>query len=90
MVTLNDLIDISEPSKNEKTIFVWPEGILPDITQENLNDYNYLFKEKFNENHLLIIGINSEILENGSKHFFNSFHETAFTFFLEEVSYDTN
>ncbi len=69
---IEDLIKISSPEPTEKTIFVWPEGILPDINQENLNDYNYLFKEKFNENHLLIIGINSEILENGSKHFFNS------------------
>ncbi len=32
---INDLIDISEPKKDDKIIFVWPEGILPDVSQED-------------------------------------------------------
>ena len=35
---INDLINISEPERDEKTIFVWPEGILPDISQKELVD----------------------------------------------------
>ena len=37
---IKDLIDISDPKSNEKTIFVWPEGILPNISQNDLIDYN--------------------------------------------------
>ena len=33
---INELIDISQPNIDEKTIFVWPEGILPDVSQEEL------------------------------------------------------
>ena len=44
---IRDLIKISEPNKSEKIIFVWPEGILPNISQKELIEYNWLFKEKF-------------------------------------------
>ena len=33
---INELIDISQPIKDDKIIFVWPEGILPNISQEEL------------------------------------------------------
>ena len=65
---IEELINISEPNINEKTIFVWPEGILPGISQDKLIDYSWLFKEKFSENHLLIIGINNQSIKN----YFNS------------------
>ena len=45
VVIIRDLIKISKPDLNDKTIFIWPEGIVPDITQETLNEYNgYLRK----------------------------------------------
>ena len=69
---IKDLIDISEPNKNDKTIFVWPEGILPDISQKELIEYRWLFKESFSENHLLIIGINSQKSKNDDINYFNS------------------
>ena len=69
---IEDLIKISKPNINEKIIFVWPEGILPDISQEELIKYNWLFKKNFNENHLLVIGINSKSIKDGSTHYFNS------------------
>ena len=28
---INDLNKISEPNINQKTIFMWPEGILPNV-----------------------------------------------------------
>ena len=34
---------------NKKIIFVWPEGILPDISQEELNEYKWLFDKRFNK-----------------------------------------
>ena len=73
IIIIKDLIKLSKPDLNEKTIFVWPEGIIPDITQENLVEYKWLFNENFNENHLFIIGINSNSIKNGSKSNFNTF-----------------
>ena len=69
---INDLIEISEPDKNEKTIFVWPEGILPSISQKELVDYKWLFEKSFSDNHLFAIGINSQTSENGIINYFNS------------------
>jgi apolipoprotein N-acyltransferase len=69
---IKDLIEISDPKKEEKTIFVWPEGILPDILQKDLVKYNWLFKEKFNDNHLLVIGINSQSNDQEVTNFYNS------------------
>ena len=69
---IEDLIKISNPNTNEKIVFVWPEGILPNIYQEELIEYDWLFNKNFNENHLLIIGINSKSNNNVSKNYFNS------------------
>ena len=69
---IEDLIDISKPNKNEKIIFVWPEGILPGISQEKLVDYKWLFEKNFNENHLLVLGINSKSTKKGVVKYFNS------------------
>ena len=70
---IEDLIKISNPNDTEKTIFVWPEGILPDISQQELIEYSWLFNKSFNKNHILAIGINSESKNNGSKNYFNTF-----------------
>ena len=70
---IQELIEISSPNLKEKTIFVWPEGIIPDISQDELKEYNLLFDKKFNENHLFIIGANSYSIENDIKRYFNSF-----------------
>jgi len=69
---INDLIEISEPNKNEKTIFVWPEGILPEISQKELFEYKWLFEKSFNKNHLLLIGINNQTINKESINYFNS------------------
>ena len=69
---IEDLIELSEPDKNEKIIFVWPEGILPGISQKKLADYKWLFENYFNENHLLVLGINSKSNDKGIDKYFNS------------------
>ena len=69
---LRDLIKISDPVLKEKTIFVWPEGIVPDIYQKDFIKYNSIFRERFDENHIFIIGINSIKVRNGSQDHFNS------------------
>ena len=67
------MIEISQPSKNEKIVFIWPEGILPGISQKQLIEYKWLFNEKLNDNHLLIIGINNLSNDNEKIKYFNSF-----------------
>ena len=69
---IEELIEISSTKKNEKIIFIWPEGIIPGISQDQLKEYKWLFENKFNENHLLAIGINSKKKENQQIKYFNS------------------
>ncbi len=70
---INDLIKISSPQNNEKTIFIWPEGILPDISKDQLKEYKFLFQNEFNENHILAIGINEIKKDSQIIKYFNSF-----------------
>ncbi|WP_440924372.1 apolipoprotein N-acyltransferase [Candidatus Pelagibacter sp.] len=70
---IEDLIKISSPQKNEKTIFIWPEGILPEISKDQLQEYNWLFENKFTDNHILAIGVNDIIKQDQVKKYFNSF-----------------
>ncbi len=70
---IEELIEISSPEGNEKVIFIWPEGIIPGISQDQLKEYEWLFEDKFNENHLLAIGINSKENEKQDIKYFNSF-----------------
>ena len=51
---LKRLIKISEPEKNKKTLFIWPEGIFYESYLQNLVLYKELFVNKFSENHLII------------------------------------
>ena len=73
VLAIEELIEISSPQKNEKIIFIWPEGIIPGISQDQLKEYKWLFENKFNENHLLAIGINSEENEKQTVKYYNSF-----------------
>ena len=70
---IEDLIKISSPPENEKVIFIWPEGILPGIFQEELAQYKEIFNKAFNENHLIILGIDSKSKEDQTLKYFNSF-----------------
>ncbi len=69
---IEELIKISNPKLDEKIIFVWPEGMFPSISQDELSKYEWLFDKKFSENHILIIGTNSKSTKNGFTKFFNS------------------
>ncbi len=70
--TIEELISISSPNKKEKTIFIWPEGILPGISQDQIQSYDYLFKEKFSENHFLVLGINNKSKFDNQVKYYNS------------------
>ncbi len=70
---INELIELSQPDLETKTIFIWPEGIIPNINQSELKEYSFLFNKKFNKNHLLAIGINSFQEDRNVKKFYNTF-----------------
>ncbi len=72
ITAIEELIEISSPKKSEKIIFVWPEGIIPGVSQDQLKEYKWLFENKFNENHLIVIGINSKEDETKTTKYFNS------------------
>ena len=70
---INELIDLSNPNLDKQTLFIWPEGIIPNINQSELDEYKNLFKDKFNKNHLFGLGINNYEVKNGEGKFYNTF-----------------
>ena len=68
------LIKISDPEKDKKTLFIWPEGIFYQSYLEDIKKYQNLFKDRFSENHLIILGINNFINSNNAddQKYFNS------------------
>ena len=64
---LEKLIKISNPKKNVKTLFIWPEGIFRESTVQDIHKYKDLFNSKFSKNHLIALGINNQIISNGSE-----------------------
>ena len=72
---LKRLIKISEPEKNKKTLFIWPEGIFYESHLQNIALYKDLFENKFSANHLIVLGINNFVdkYDSNGKKYFNSF-----------------
>ena len=68
------LIKISDPEKDKKTLFIWPEGIFYQTYLQDIKKYQDLFKNKFSENHLIILGINNFTNPNdiNNQKYFNS------------------
>jgi len=69
---INELITISAPKKNEPTIFIWPEGIIPDSYVGDMDIYKDLFLDNFGDDDLIIMGLNSRKNKEGENLFFNS------------------
>jgi len=69
---ISELIELSAPTKIEPTIFLWPEGIIPDSYLRDIKIYKNLFLNKFGEHDIIIMGINSIETKNDKNLFFNS------------------
>ena len=71
---LKRLIKISDPEKNKKTLFIWPEGIFHESYLQDIEQYKDLFNDKFSANHLIILGINNFTSSSDLKNqkYFNS------------------
>ena len=70
---INELISISSPIEEKKTFFVWPEGIIPNTYEDQLDLYNDIFEKYFSENHLIGLGITSRKTMNNDYNYYNSF-----------------
>ncbi len=70
--TIKDLILISKPKLNERTIFIYPEGILPSVSLQNIQNYKHLISNHFSKNHIIVMGINSYKNQNKFDEIYNS------------------
>ena len=55
------LINLSNPAKSKKTVFIFPEGVINDIYLYDLKFYREIFEENYKYNHKIIFGINNYI-----------------------------
>ena len=69
---INELIELSDSNKIKPTIFLWPEGIIPDSYLRDMTIYKDLFLESFGDDDLIIMGINSVEVRNDKNLYFNS------------------
>ncbi len=64
------LIRYSDPDKDKKTLFIWPEGIFSGYSYNDILAFKNLLLKNFSEKHHIAFGIN--ILETKSGNFYNS------------------
>ena len=67
---LKKIIRYSEPNKEKKTLFIWPEGVFSGYSYDEISIFKELFKKSFSKNHFIILGSNK--LELTSGQYFNS------------------
>ena len=70
--SIEEIIDLSNPDKSTKTIYVFPEGTLPSTKFNDLKIFKNIFEKNFGENDILIMGINTEKNYDKKKDTFNS------------------
>ena len=56
---LKKIIKFSEPNKNEKTIFVWPEGVFAGYYYRDLVKFKGLIQKNFLSKHNIVFGSNT-------------------------------
>ena len=64
------LIRYSEPKEDQKTLFIWPEGVFSGYSFDEIQVFRELIINNFSNEHLIIFGANKLDLKSGN--FFNS------------------
>jgi len=64
------LIRYSDPDKNKKTVFIWPEGVFSGYNYDEILIFRELILQNFSSNHYIIFGTNK--LEPTTGLFYNS------------------
>ena len=62
---LKKLIRYSEPEKDKKTLFIWPEGVFSGYNYDELLLFKKLITDNFSKNHLILFGVNKLDLNLG-------------------------
>jgi len=71
-LVLKKLIMLSEPNKEQETIFVWPEGVILDTDFEKRQEIKKLFRENFSKKHIILLGANTKKTDNQKANYYNS------------------
>jgi len=71
-VIITKLIELSNPQADQKTIFIWPEGMLSSIYLSEIKKYHKIFSKAFSNLHLIIFGINNLQYKNNVENVYNS------------------
>ena len=71
---IKNLVNLSDPQRyfGKKTIFIWPEGVLPLTNMNNINSYKEIFSKNFDKDHFILIGLNREVNLDGKTEYYNS------------------
>ena len=64
------LIKYSEPDKEKKTLFIWPEGVFSGYSYKEILNFKELISKNFSNKHFIIFGTN--YLDQDTGDFFNS------------------
>ena len=64
------IIRYSEPDKNQKTIFIWPEGVFSGYSYNDILPFKNLILNNFSKKHQIIFGTNR--IDEVSGRFYNS------------------
>ena len=64
------LIRYSDPDKDQKTLFVWPEGVFSGYSFNEISIFNELIKKNFSDKHNILFGANK--LDPKTGNLFNS------------------
>ena len=67
---LKKLIRYSEPNKDEKTLFIWPEGVFSGYSYSEILIFKDLISKSFSDKHFIIFGTNK--LDNKIGGYYNS------------------
>ena len=70
--TIRELIYLSDPEPLEKTVFIFPEGILASIYLEDLKNYKEIFSQNYSNIHTIVMGINTQKYNGEKLKIFNS------------------
>ena len=66
------LLNLSRVNKDEKTLIVWPEGMIQQTNPKDLYKYKDYFNKNFSKNHLIIVGLTNPSVLGNKINFYNS------------------
>jgi apolipoprotein N-acyltransferase len=64
----NKLIKYSNPGKDQKTLFIWPEGVFSGYNYNEILVFSDLIAKHFNKEHYIIFGVNKLDKKTGLVH----------------------